>query len=336
MSDGMKGAMLRHGYGWQPDSLIQVPPLFTWPVRPLGLLRAVFGIPGYLWPWNTVYAAIAFATWLFATPDLTTTSSLTAGWIMRVFLRNLALILLVAGAWHWRLYILRAQGTRYKYDGRWPAANSPKFLFHNQVADNILWTFVSAVPIWTAYELLTLWAQANHFVPVVTWTAHPLYCLLLMVCIPLLNEIHFYLVHRLLHWPPLYRLAHSLHHRNVNPGPWSGLAMHPLEHLLYFSAVLLHWIIPSHPFHVLYHLQHLALSPAQGHSGFGRVLVTGHEGFSNDHYVHYLHHRYFEVNYGADQFVPMDVWFGTFHDGSEKAHAAMNQRVRERRATRRT
>ena len=27
----------------------------------------------------------------------------------------------------------------------------------------------------------------------------------------------------------LYRHVHSLHHKSYNPGPWSGLAMHPIE-----------------------------------------------------------------------------------------------------------
>src|SRR5579871_6505028 len=209
MPEAVKAAMISRRAGWQPDGLIEIPPFFVWPPRPLAFLKSVFGIPGYLWPWNALYMAIALATWLFATPDLSTMRSLGAGWIMHIFLRNLFLILLVAGLWHWRLYIRRAQGTRYKYDEHWPARSSAKFLLGNQVLDNMLWTFLSAVPIWTAYEVLTLWAQANYLIPVVSWAAHPVYCVLLTLCIPLLNEAHFYLTHRLLHWPPLYRVAHS-------------------------------------------------------------------------------------------------------------------------------
>ena len=221
--------------------------------------------------------------------------------------------------------------TNYKYNGRWLSTSSPIFLFHNQVFDNIFWTVISAVPIWTAYEVLLFWAQSNGFAPVVRWQTHPVYCLLLMCLIPLLTEVHFYTIHRLIHWPPLYRAVHSLHHKNVNPGPWSGLAMHPIEHLLYFSGVLLYLIIPSHPLHMLFHLQHTALTPAQGHSGFGKVVLRGQINIDNDHYGHYLHHKYFEVNYGGEQFVPLDKWFGTFHDGSEQAQQAMMRRVSRRK-----
>ena len=125
----------------------------------------------------------------------------------------------------------------------------------------MFWTFASAVPVWTAFEVVTLWMMANHYIPTITFESNPVWFVVLMLIIPLFREIHFYLVHRLIHWPPLYRTVHSLHHKNANPGPWSGLAMHPVEHILYFSGVLIHWILPSHPIHVIFHLQHLAFAP---------------------------------------------------------------------------
>jgi sterol desaturase/sphingolipid hydroxylase (fatty acid hydroxylase superfamily) len=316
---------------WQPPEPIQIPPIFVWPPRPLGVLKSLFGFPGYLWPWNTLYAGIALLTWLFLTPDFTKLKTFGVGWIATIFFRNLALIVLLVGAWHLRLYVRRAQGTDYKYNGRWPATHNPNFLFNDQVLDNFFWTVASAVPIWTLYEVLSLWAQANGYIPVVSWQAHPVYCSLLMFIIPMFSgEIHFYVTHRLIHWRPLYRTVHYLHHSNVNVGPWSGLAMHPVEHLVYFSSVLLHWVVPSHPLHVLFHLQWMAFSPSQGHSGFGRIALNDQTSVNNDHYTHYLHHKYFEVNYGAEQFIPMDKWFGTFHDGSEEAQEAMTKRLRRR------
>ena len=46
---------------------------------------------------------------------------------------------------------------------------------------------------------------------------------------------------------------------------------------------------------------------------------------SIDSFFHYLHHRYFERNYGSGR-IPLDRWFGTFHDGSEQAHTAMRRK----------
>jgi sterol desaturase/sphingolipid hydroxylase (fatty acid hydroxylase superfamily) len=51
---------------------------------------------------------------------------------------------------------------------------------------------------------------------------------------------------------------------------------------------------------------------------------------SAEHYTRYLHHKYFEANYG-DGLVPLDRLFCTFHDGTPEADEAMNRRVTERR-----
>ena len=35
-------------------------------------------------------------------------------------------------------------------------------------------------------------------------------------------------------------------------------------------------------------------------------------------YFHYLHHKYFECNYG-ELTSPLDKWFGSFHDGTKNS-----------------
>lgn len=50
-------------------------------------------------------------------------------------------------------------------------------------------------------------------------------------------------------------------------------------------------------------------------------------------FAHYLHHKYFEVNYG-DGTVPLDSWFGTWHDGTEQGDALMEARRAKRRSKR--
>jgi sterol desaturase/sphingolipid hydroxylase (fatty acid hydroxylase superfamily) len=318
MAEGSMHARDTRG-DWRPQNRLQAPPVFVWPPQPVAFITWFFGYPGYLFPWNVGYALTAFATWSLLTPDTSRMTHLELGWIASVFAVNLVLVCVITSLWHWPLYVRKSQGVAFKYSGRWLANNSKLFSFRNQLLDNVFWTIASAVPVWTAYEVLTLWAQANRMIPYVEWRAHPLYCIVLMCFIPLFHEVHFYLVHRLLHWQPLYRYIHSLHHKNVNPGPWSGLSMHPIEHLLYFSGVLLHWIVPSSPLHVIYHLQVAALSPSVGHCGFERVVLFKRLPLDTGNYMHYLHHKHFAVNYGGDGVVPIDQWFGTFHDGTEAA-----------------
>ena len=124
----------------------------------------------------------------------------------------------------------------------------------------------------------------------------------------------------------MYKIAHSVHHRNVNPGPWSSLSMHPIEHLLYFSGVIIHWIILSHPLHATYHLFHAGLGSANGHIGFKQMMINDKRAIDLSNYNHYLHHKYFEVNYG-NLMIPFDQWFGTYHDGSKEMHEKMLKRV---------
>ncbi len=313
---------------WRPSEAITYPPVFVWPARPLAFLR---WLPEYILPWNLLYALIAILFWAHLSPPLEAMARLDASVIAFILVRNAALVFLFFGAWHLRLYVRKAQGTAFKFNPKWPDRDNKIFLFGNQTVDNIIWTFVSAVPIWTAYEVLTLWAFGNGYIPYLSFNDHPYLFMAVMVAVVPFREVHFYVVHRLIHWPPLYRMIHKLHHNNTNPGPWSGLAMHPGEHLLYFSSVLIHWIVPSHPVHALFNLVHLALSPAPGHVGFDKVVVGDDRVMGTHSHAHYLHHKYFRCNY-ADGAIPLYKWFGSFHDGTDAAQEAMNARSRTQAA----
>ena len=191
----------------------------------------------------------------------------------------------------------------------------------------MFWTLASGVPIWTCYEVLLLWAYANGYATMISPVENPLAFTAIFFIVPFVHEVGFYFAHRFLHWPPLYRIAHKLHHRNTNPGPWSGLSMHPIEHVIYFTSTLIFFVVPAHPIHMINLISRLGVAPAQGHTGFDR-LVTGEEtSVDASYYAHYLHHKYFEVNY-ADGMVPLDKWFGSFHDGTPEAHEKMKQRRR--------
>ncbi len=313
-----------NGY-WQPPQAITSPALFTWPPQPLGVLKWIFGFPGYLWPWTTLYGLIAVITWFYFQPDLAVCKEVQISWIMQIFVRNQALLILVVGGWHLHLYIFKAQGLQYKYTDKWLSNANRKFLWGSQLRDNVFWSCVSGGTIWTAYEVLLMWAYANGIIPYVDWRTQPVYCVLLFGAIPMWRLFHFYWVHRLTHWKPLYKAAHYLHHKNINVGPWSGLAMHPIEHILYFSCILLHWVVPSHPLHMLFNVQHAALTPAQGHVGFDKLILHNKAKVPAASFFHQLHHRYFECNYGEVDF-PFDKWFGTYHDGTPQAHTSMRDK----------
>ena len=297
---------------WRPNYPVEYAPLLVWPPRPLALLKWFFTWPGFMWPRNLMLLAISALSWFYTQPVLERCLVFKWDWMLQIWVRNECLIWLVYGGYYYYFYILKAEGTKGKYDLRWPARKSRVFLFHDQVLDNIFWTAGVAVFFWTALEALGLWLFANHYIPYLEWREHPVWFVVWLFLIPFWREFHFYCVHRLIHWKPLYRYVHYLHHKNINPNPWSGMAMHPVEVILYLSVAIIHWLIPSHPFHFLFNIQHAALTPACGHHGFeGPVLE---EMWPTGSYFHYLHHRYFECNYGEAS-LPLDKWFGTFRDG---------------------
>ena len=132
----------------------------------------------------------------------------------------------------------------------------------------------------------------------------------------------------MLHTNALYRF-HALHHRNTDVGPWSGLSMHPIEHLFYFGTALIHFVVPTHPVHLICHLMFYALYAVTTHTGFEGVWAGGRKRLHLGNFHHQMHHRYFEVNYGTLE-IPWDKLFGTFHDGTAAGKAMMKERLKTR------
>jgi sterol desaturase/sphingolipid hydroxylase (fatty acid hydroxylase superfamily) len=291
------------------------------------VLAYLFGFPGLYLPWIALYALIALGLWGLLQLNHADLAHLVAGWPVLLLACNALIAVVFYGGWHYRLYWRRAQGSRFKYNPDWPKERERKFLFGRQTRSNLFWALASGVPIESAYMVLTLWAQATGIVRVSSWQGSPVYCALLMLALPFFHAVHFYLFHRLLHFGPLYRKVHYLHHQNINPGPWSGLAMHPVEHLLYFCGALLLWVVPATPLHVLYFVTLVGLAPAEGHCGFGRVII-GRSSHATDNYYHYLHHKFFRVNFGDPLLLPIDRFFGTFHDGIRRVPGVFKDRVK--------
>ncbi|MBV1703648.1 MAG: sterol desaturase family protein [Hyphomicrobiales bacterium] len=328
MDDLLFGARDKRG-DWKPKEPAVSAPLFRFPPSPAAILR---WLPHYFLPYNVAWAASAYVWWRWVIPDPQTTQTLGFAWIARLFAINCLAVLTFYGGVELRLYWRRTQATRFKYDARWPAERrDPTFFFGRQDLDNALRTFVSGMPIWTGVEVLLLHAFAAGWVPTLHFADHPVYFAALALFMPVLHETHFYLVHRAIHWPPLYARVHRVHHNSINASPWSSLSMHPVEHLAYFAVALWHLVLPSNPLMAIYQLHYAGFGAIVGHVGFDKIEVGADAAIDSHAYIHYLHHKHFEVNYG-DGLVPFDRWFGTFHDGSAQGEAAMQARWEKKRA----
>jgi len=315
---------------WLPFEKLTVNPKYLTPFQPLKFIFNIIknkftGIMGY------IFWGIVIVSWFFLTPSFDTMKNFEASWIAFIFLRNLTFILLLFGFFHLRLYTFNTQGKSFKYNPRPLAKNNSNFFFNNQLIDNMFYTLCWGVPIWTTYEIITLWAFANDIIYYVNWELNPIYCCLLFLFVTEIQSIQFYLVHRLLHWKPLYKYVHKIHHRNVNVGPWSGLSFHPVEHLMFFSGIFIFWIVPSHPLIVMWYLFFSAFSPLGGHSGYDKMIFKNGKFIQTGDYNHYLHHKYFECNYSGSGTSILDKIFGTFHDGSDEAIIAFREKRKSKK-----
>ena len=319
----MTDANIETGAAYQPK-ILEVPPLYTWPPRPLAALRYLLW--GMMFPWGYVFVALAFPTWWYLTPSLETMATFEPGWIALLWLRNCALLCLFAGSLHWLQHRRRAQGRQYRMNRKDLATDGKLFLWRNQVRDNIFWSIVSGVSFWTAYEAVTYWFYASGRLPVID---NPWYLIACVFLVILWSTAHFYFVHRWMHWPAVYPHVHELHHRNVDIGPWTGISMHPFEHLFYFSLFMLWWIVPVHPVIIVMTGFYQGISPCISHSGFD-YLRLGPLRVKTGDWFHQLHHQYFNLNYGNTP-TPLDKVFGSWHDGSPESLAVQKARIRERR-----
>ena len=327
MTDDTDPKPISKEWNYHPDLPLADPSIFKWPPDPHFLGRWV------LRNWLTLservmMVVLATLCWLFLYPSLGTAKTLAFGWVFQVWLVNLGLMICIAGGLHWFFYVRRGQGKALKFDHRELAKGNSLWNFSNQVHDNMFWSLGSGVLQVTVLQVLVMWLMANGYVPTINLTSNPILFIAGLMLLPIWSAFHFYWVHRLLHVPFLYKRVHALHHRNVNIGPWSGLSMHPVEHLLYLSSLLIHCVIPSHPIHLYFHVIYLAPGAAMTHTGYEDLLIKDKRKLALGTFYHQLHHRYYECNYG-NQEMPWDRLFRTFHDGSDEGTKETRSRKKD-------
>lgn len=280
---------------------------------------------------KTTYILLALGTyWLHYDWLLNQAATWTWQWVSAVCIRNLFIIHVFYGGWHWFLYERSGAGLALK-DYKLNPSNIREdgSLDHTKGYDPStcrLWA-TSGTLIESVYEciMLHLWASGRAPIYRSFWQ-YPLWSVASMLFVVYWRDFHFYFAHRVLHpWFAktssvafldfgrfAYRHVHSLHHRSYNTGPWSGLSMHPIEHIVYLSCVFVpSAFIAQHPMHFLFNHFDVLVAPLPGHDGYAAPAGGGSK-------FHYLHHAHFECNYGTPM-VPLDKLFGSLEDGSKYA-----------------
>ena len=127
-----------------------------------------------------------------------------------------------------------------------------------------------------------------------------------------------YYWHRLMHYPPLYRLLHKLHHHYKSPQPWDDLFIHPLEafgyYVILYSPAFCVGAVPVQSF--LIYVALLGTFGVLDHCGVDLVVLS--PAVYNTRF-HDLHHKLTRVNY-AFPFPAMDVVHGTFRSESDEKY----------------
>jgi Delta7-sterol 5-desaturase len=185
-----------------------------------------------------------------------------------------------------------------------------------QFRKEVTWSLITG-SIFAAVAVLTLWLYQKGYTLVYLqpdekgWLWLPTGLLLAMF----LHETYYYLLHRWMHNPKVFRVLHQVHHESNITSPWTAFSFHPLEGLL--QAIVLPitlMIIPMHPYVLLLQLTIMTFSSVINH-----LNIEIYPQSFNKHFIgrwligathHSLHHKQFKYNYGL-YFTFWDKWKGT-------------------------
>eukprot|EP00808_Paulinella_micropora_P019571 g16727.t1 len=318
-------------FGLTDGSFFKAPPHIDLSVPPGAASLKNYYIRDNPWIWNIVTLKFFFFAphffWFLITVlvyfifpyDLEAAKEWSLGWVIRRTLLHVAIVLSYFGFWYITLFQLGWARRKFKPDNC-PTAGR---MFHN-----VYYTSLGAVQM-GMFEAVFMHMWARGKLPYISdaemlgspaalcWSA------LLVLAIPVFRDFHFYFAHRFLHLRFFYKYVHALHHRNSDIEPFSGMCMHPVEHLYYFTSLLPSIYLLCSPLHFLWGALHLTLAPAASHSGW--------EDHWQSDLFHYLHHAKFECNYGT-MGIPLDHWFGTFRDRLNPVDRKHSQQQTEQKA----
>lgn len=133
---------------------------------------------------------------------------------------------------------------------------------------------------------------------------YPLWLIPISIALALVvHDTYFYWMHRLLHQERIFKFTHLLHHKSVNPSPWTAYSFHALEAITEGAVVLvIVMVLPMHPLSMaLFSIVALVIN-VYGHLGY-EIMPKGFRQsvlfeIINTSTYHNLHHSKFKGNYG--------------------------------------
>ena len=203
--------------------------------------------------------------WQYLTPPIEQCVEFKWQWMALITARNVSFLWIWVGALHHLLYVWHVVPDKLKFNPSYPKSSQHYRDFALSTSGALI---DSAMQIGFMHLYATkkieyyddFWAGPAWAQKLGAWQG-PCWSVFFIAFGCLYQDFNFYWVHRYIHrwgWPEktfpwcdpgrfLYKWVHSYHHKSFNPGPWSGLAMHPVEHLLYFSRSFVCLFVGLHP-----------------------------------------------------------------------------------------
>jgi sterol desaturase/sphingolipid hydroxylase (fatty acid hydroxylase superfamily) len=192
----------------------------------------------------------------------------------------------------------------WKKKNYWYLKIQQQFPGKKYVLTEIKYSFFTVI-IFGIVIMEVMWASKNRY----TLVYYPIdkygwpYYFFSIILMIVVHDAYFYWTHRLLHWKPLFKWAHKIHHMSHNPTPFSAYAFHPFEALIEISIIpLLVFTIPYHVSAISVFSVYTLLLNVGGHMGFEFFP----KGFATNKWFkwhntathHNMHHRFIKYNYG--------------------------------------
>lgn len=131
----------------------------------------------------------------------------------------------------------------------------------------------------------------------------------------IMHDLYFYIMHRIMHHPSLFKYIHLVHHKSTNPSPWAAYAFHPLEAIIEQGIVIIfYFTLPIHISHLAIFFLFSIIYNVYGHLGYELYPKGFNKSWFgkwiNTSINHNQHHQFFKGNYGLYTLI-WDRLFGT-------------------------
>ncbi len=159
------------------------------------------------------------------------------------------------------------------------------------------------------------------------------YLIFSILLLAVFHDAYFYWTHRAMHHPKLFRHFHAVHHRSINPTPFTAYSFDPAEAAVNFMVIpLFAFLVPVHDIATITYMWFMIMRNALGHCGYELMPKSWFKhpilGQSTSITHHDMHHERMNGNY-ALYFTWWDRWMGTEHSNYEERFFEVSSRPRK-------